>query len=471
MSKKIIALLATIFGVCAFGMANATVVDNMVSPQDSTLLSADEVHVNPGALGDALIAGYYNARNAWDFITIVNTDVQNGVIVKIRFREGMYSNEVLDFVICLSAGDRWTAVLFGDDDPNTKATLMLWDDDTVTAPDRSVFPVDLSTAAGTCITKDMTKEGYFEVIAVRAQAEADFPQNADACYDAATLEDEQNRDPDYDATTAVYTNVGNVLFGTVRIYDISDLDNAIPTYAYNMTAVGDCDVPEDTTVVAFGADGDPTWDTCEDTLDGVNYALTKANLYALYDVESSLLGNSDIIVTMPTKRITLVLDPESRSVFDEDCDGNCSWTDDCEECINVVVWDDEEHSPDSPVCDISPCEINPTIFCLPYEVNYITIGSSGALLDTILEANLDVNNYSLGWVQLSLPDDPNTTATVDRSITRPALAADGSPDVVTYGLPVVGYELGAVLDGTGLAATHMLPLRYDAYVEAAEAED
>lgn len=78
---------------------------------DNTLL----VHLdNNDRLGDAGIFQYYTANGNWQtFIRIINTS-EDGVSVKLRFREAANSREVLDFIVFLSAFDEW----IGWTDPN-----------------------------------------------------------------------------------------------------------------------------------------------------------------------------------------------------------------------------------------------------------------------------------------------------------------------------------------------------------------
>ena len=46
-----------------------------------------------------------------NYFTLVNTDEVNGARVRLRYYEGRGSNEVLDFDVCLSKGDKFTAVI------------------------------------------------------------------------------------------------------------------------------------------------------------------------------------------------------------------------------------------------------------------------------------------------------------------------------------------------------------------------
>lgn len=79
--------------------------------------SAEAVYKNPDGLGQVLIFPYYtvqssgNANNAYNtYISITNTTSQAKVL-KVRFREGRASAEVLDFNLYLSPNDVWVGAV------------------------------------------------------------------------------------------------------------------------------------------------------------------------------------------------------------------------------------------------------------------------------------------------------------------------------------------------------------------------
>ena len=83
--------------------------------------AAEAVMVNPNGLGQVLIYPYYTVRNGYNLggvsaapfntlLSIVNT-TNSTKAVKVRFREGKASAEVLDFNVFLSPYDMWTAAV------------------------------------------------------------------------------------------------------------------------------------------------------------------------------------------------------------------------------------------------------------------------------------------------------------------------------------------------------------------------
>jgi len=131
--------------------------------------TAQAIGVSPTLLGDALIYPYYTVKGSGStayntLLSIVNTTGSTKA-VKIRFREGKASAEVLDFNIFLSPYDMWVAEL---DASATGGVQLFTNDKTCTIP-RVVSGVEFRN---TQYTGDQAKdnslqrlrEGYFEVI-------------------------------------------------------------------------------------------------------------------------------------------------------------------------------------------------------------------------------------------------------------------------------------------------------------------
>jgi len=435
------------------GSAWADQIDGMASSGQAAPVGLNNLHVNPGGLGDALLFGYYNVRNGAAFIRLVNTDPNNGIVGKLRFREAKDSVEVRDFLICLSPSDQWTAWLV---DPTligrpagpalllkgNNAAGLIGDDDTVTVP--SGWD-EVSFAAVTGVTEDDTLEGYFEFIATAAipisREQWDDPVNpfdSDMCKAYAS-------NPDVMVPRGF--DAGMVLMGSVHIFDASNI--LLPTYAYNAAAIANF---ENDTIWPVSTSTDlPVWNSAAAGLTGVNYVLTKNQVFVLYDLETYLSGKTDYIVTLPTKREIL----ENTAIrcryfpncYDEDgnrlvcgtaqADATC-----VRYCTNVelTVWNDEED--DTSKTDFSPVPPGQENE-LCYEVNTIVVGDNAdPILNTDVRAfNVSTAAFDIGWVQMDFMDGDTTV--------------DG---VTSQGMPAVGYQLDDFLGGLG---THMLPLRYN----------
>jgi hypothetical protein len=470
MKKVLLGVLVAMVAALSFSMAQAEQIDGLQTRSGPDLPRGLDVFVNPGDLGDALIGGYYNARGSLDMISLVNTSCDTGVVVKVRFREGKYSNEVLDFFVCLSAGDRWTAWVWGDDDTSTPAHLLVWDDDTPTCPDfGSDNAEDLKysgTGAASCVTADMTKEGYFTVIAVASWADEPGALKTvttdEECCEVVGQGDADGFCVGSNCTTsacdiACLIDADNLLTGTVVIYDVV---GGAAAYAYNMLAMADFrNAPVNNP--GLGLDDPPTFADCQDGLNGVNYILMKDSLVALYDIESCLSGQSDVIISFPSKRQTMtaaVLDPNIQNPFqgNVDTDDDCTWEDACEP-VTVNLWDDEENSPEC-THGFSPSTTTELELC--NEVNYIIVGENAAsLLDTdLLQFKIQMDGFDIGWINFNFTANEAATRVI-------GLPSAATPDCTAAGLPVIGYELGSFIEGF---YGHMLPLRYTSDITVPE---
>jgi hypothetical protein len=449
--KSFFAVLFVAMAIFTFGVAQAAQIDGLVDGAAATGLT---MNVNPGGTGDALIYGYYNARGSFDFIKVVNTSTTQGVAAKVRFREGKNSNEVLDFAICLSPADQWTAWVV-EGGAAAPATLVWWDNDTPTAPDPNGnnlvtdnFAVFVPFAHGgtgalSSVTIDDTKEGYFEIIGGSAWDDDHLVSGPRTVATPAECEEAA-------LTGAIGTvsnvDVPNTLMGNAYIFNIAD---GAGTYAYNATPLANF---RDTSIaISLASDSSPRLDDATDVngngigLDEVNFVLTKNQMYAIYDLQTVLDNQTDIINTFPTKKLSIQLLANNGpfnddATFDavtgeiEDADGRC-------EVVGIRIFDDSENSPTT-TTGFSPGEESVLEKC--DEVSLITVGSTAAsLLDSnLVQFNLNNAGFELGWLIENF-------AGTGRSTTINNATANG--------MPVIGYELQGFVDGY---FTHMLPMKY-----------
>ncbi len=505
LKKGFLTVLLAAMCIIGFGVvAQADQIDGLTNRTAAVVQPTGlNLYVNPGGLGDALIYGYYNARDSWDFIRVINTSLTSGTAAKVRFREGHDSNEVLDFFICLSAGDQWSAWIIGDSGA-APASLYWYDNDTPTYPDpqgnnivtdnmMAIVPLHYSaTGAAAAVSADDTKEGYFEIIGVNSWPDTpgatkliDTPNE---CGSQLGLLAAIVGPPAIPSSPTV--DVPNVLAGNTYIFNTGD---GAGTYAYNATPLANFvlvpivgaglatdDPPRlnnSTDISVAGSDGAGTG------IDEVNYVLTKGVEYFMYDIETFLTGATDLIETFPTKRLTIgaslgnVIPIALNGPFnDRACiapDGaigtsaNADGTGACStivtardealngrcEFIRVTIFDDAENSPTT-TTGFSPGETATLVKCR--EVNVITVGTGASLLNTaLLEFNLNTTGFELGWIGINLEQNAAAANRITFIDTAPLGAGLG--DATAVGLPVIAYELQGFLDGY---FTHMLPARY-----------
>jgi hypothetical protein len=422
--KGFLTVLVVALGVIAFGIAHADQIDAMRTNSGPSLPATQDVYVNPGGLGDFLIYGYYNVRDNRDnYFNIVNTDVSNGVRARIRFKEAADidscggSIEILDFDVCLTPGDVWTGVI---KEVNGNAVLFSPDDDTyvdvgqtrglktVIFPDEFPNGVAFKTSPTVPgVSSDDTLEGYFFAIGMNELI--GVPGN---CGD-------QND---------TLSEVDNVLFGVNYAVDMDNL----ATFAYNASSLGDWD---NSPWITDLTDETPDIDNGQDGIVGVNYALTKSNLYSIYDLEADIAGKTSMIVNFPSRRATC---ENFIDIFDDDR-------------VLITVWDDEEQSPKT-VCEFSPCP--PGIDNnLPFEVNVIDLNNSDIFTSTV-EVPLTIT-FEYGWVNIDLVDAATSNPSPPHQTTMAGTH-------ISYGLPAIGYVAIDIANGR---STHMLTLQYSSDIQ------
>ena len=89
-----------------------TLIATAVAASVMAPISAHAINFSADGTGEVLLYPYYNVNqgNA-TFIGVANTTGEVKVL-KVRFREGVESEDVLDFQVWLSPFDHWTAVMF-----------------------------------------------------------------------------------------------------------------------------------------------------------------------------------------------------------------------------------------------------------------------------------------------------------------------------------------------------------------------
>jgi hypothetical protein len=90
---------------------------------------ADAVHLNPRGTGQVLVFPYYTVNAGNQTLLSVVNQTSAGKAVKLRFREGRNSRDVLNLNVYLAPFDVWTGTLFSQSDtgPNNPAHLTTTD--------------------------------------------------------------------------------------------------------------------------------------------------------------------------------------------------------------------------------------------------------------------------------------------------------------------------------------------------------
>lgn len=403
-----------------------------------------DVHVNPDGLGDTLIYNYFNAREGMGtYFSVVNTSDVSYIRARVRFHEGADivgsacnagSWEILDFDICLTPDDVWTAwVVEGNGGVGTLCSAdthtLIWDGVTsqtfVQAGNGGVnsgvgcvaFKTgDDGAQAG--ITASDTLEGYWTIIGEATQWNVTdtVPMTADT----------YTCDPN-DSTD--HGDVPNVLFGSAFIADLADPTNS-PFYAYNATAIADFN--NIAIQGEFGAGTEfPTLEDGGDLLRGVNYILTKEHTYATYLLDSDF--RTEYILTFPTKRYTQI---------QQGCDTNIFVPD----TVRITKWDLDENPELPSGCSFSPCKENPEDH-IPYELNVITVSKKNATINRIMPseqnvASIIVTPFDRGWIDINFNDTTTNTLGNHRTVADEDTFVQADSSVfTTWGWPMLTLQL------------------------------
>ena len=120
MKKSLIAqsVTAVIAGLGFASAANALVVGPTAAAApavNTTAVAATTLVVNTDGIGHINLVPYYTVQSGYDtYVNIVNTDMASGKAVKVRFRGASNSDDVFDFTLLLSPGDKFAFALTKD---------------------------------------------------------------------------------------------------------------------------------------------------------------------------------------------------------------------------------------------------------------------------------------------------------------------------------------------------------------------
>ncbi len=307
--------------------------------------TAQAVNLNPDGLGQVLIYPYYTTNDGNDtLLSVVNT-TSSAKAVKVRFKEGFNSREVLDFNMYMSAYDVWVAAI---DDNNGTPTLYI-PDSTCTVPylyendsdddgvgEQAFLPYDYqgSNADGGPTTIARAAEGYFEIIEMGTLTgdSAEYathyidddgvqaPEDCQALVDAWTSNPDGYWIDDMDANGRVdvdTTRNSGGLFGGAAIINVQNGT----MYSYDARAIQGYDKSADGNHFAPGnshpnfQDGDQLSATIffgvpqdkavtlyyQRPVDAISAVFMHEFTMNEYNIESDIGAASEWIMTFPTK--------------------------------------------------------------------------------------------------------------------------------------------------------------------------
>lgn len=448
---------------------------------------AHAVYQDPSGMGQALIYPYYTVQAGHNtYVSVVNTQTSGVKVVKVRFREGKNSREVLDFNLYLSPSDVWTgAVIPADAGSATSPGRLITADVSCTNPPIPSTGIDFRNFAysganddklGTGL--DRTREGYIEMIEMGVLSDLVAPGNAavhgstgvptctgltgatvplvTAELGTGTLQGAptggmngtgtlinvaNGQDSGYNAvalsnltTFAVYANIGN---------DNPNFTNADPQSVV---------VANNNTYLA-------NWPaTAAGRVNAVSSVIAHTNVINEYILDTGTKSNTDWVVTFPTKN-RYVTAAAAVSPFT-----NVLTTAGACETIGFGYFNREEAGAAASGVDFSPLPPggDPSSLCWESTVISIRNGSahmpttttaSGVLGSANMTAIAIRSTFQNGWANLSFTGANATTVgmlSAAGSLTKNNLSGIapqlGSQQFL--GLPVVGFMVRTFNNGT-----------------------
>jgi hypothetical protein len=433
------ALYAAIAGVAAIGVAS----------------TAKAVNLSADGLGQVLIYPYYTVRNnasGLPYNTLMSVVNTTGSVkaVKVRFREGRNSVEVLDFNVFLSPYDVWTATISPTADGGGQISTT---DKSCTIPAfTSGVPVPFRTilfeSTDAAVTR--TSEGYFEIFEMSTETgttatKATHVSGVPPCgitETQAALDDAQ-------ATGGLFGGViiVNPAGGGAFSQAATALANFNPNLGYQPAGgptpdYGDAS-PAVSNVIQNGTLYSSLWNSGFDAVTATLLGNAVTNEYVL---DTGTKSQTSWIITMPTKYAYV---NGAGAPFAPFTKAYVSVTGACEPTF-AVVFDREEAAPQIvTINDFSPPTPQapgPTICYEATSINFNggnVFGSANAkTLTTAFSNGWSTFAFNdLGIQTAALPPVHQMTTLGGNTVAFDLAAGTTSIAQVTYyGLPVVGFS-------------------------------
>ncbi len=444
--------------------------------------SAHAVNVDQNGLGQVLLYPVYTAEEGNVTAVHVTNTTNEYKAVKVRFVEGMNSQEVLDFNLYLSPNDVWTggvvqtatgAALVTQDNSCTAGALATEGQPFLTFLFDGSFPIPgVGTRPDSVSSAARTRVGHLEVIEMGVVDPAQVLVTGVTA--GAAIKHGANGVPGNCEAVRTAWNTGGVwlttpnagvsaptggLYGTATVINVE----AGTEFGVEVTALanfsggtvlhrepGD-EAPSlaDSQTTASFANGGSLQFT--NGIDAVSAVLMKESIKNDFAFGAGLNAQTDFVVTFPTKSQYVnnggtlagnvytpapAVDPFTAG-WNVDTSKAC-------ETINVSYYDREERTQQLSVNQISPRPPQAQGIALCYETNVFSIGDSKVIGGEFVRTQLNLDSsFQTGWLNIALTRP--TTATSGRELEgqNPSLGALES----VFGLPAIGFAATAIQNG------------------------
>jgi hypothetical protein len=404
---------------------------------------AQAVSVNPTGLGQVLVYPYYTVKGAAvapfnTLLSIVNT-TNSTKAVKVRFREGKASKEVLDFNIFLSPEDVWTGWL----EPSASGGVKLGTaDKTCTLPAIPAAGVEFRNGdykgdAAEDDTLTRLREGYFEVFEMSTytassttaksakHTSAGVPAACAAITNALALSEAQAPNGGLSGTASLVAPG----VGINASMDATALVNFKAAAFYQNTGTEKPNFADaDQVSVTATANGNSVWASWSFGDDAVTAALDKASIINEFVLDAATKSATDWVVTFPTKHHYVIEDVDVFHPFKSVLGptGSC-------DNVSLTLWNREEGGVTPAGPDFSPSP-SPEGASLCWEANIVTFNGKNVFgsSNTLSVAT----TFESGWAQIGFQGSSVWNGTGNSVVASLPLAANSASLVTQNGLSV-----------------------------------
>ena len=424
--------------------------------------AAEAVMVNPNGLGQVLVYPYYTVRNGYNvggvsaapfntLLSIVNT-TNSTKAVKVRFREGKASVEVLDFNVFLSPYDVWTAAVEPD---GAGGAQIETNDNTCTVPSftKGVGVPFRQTALTDPIgaSADRVTEGYFEVFEMVTYT-AGSTVDVNAKHDATGVPKDCSQVNDTTAQTGINPPAGglsggatiiNVLTGDAFTEDATALTQFTTSATYYNTGSVLPDFVGANPPVGSAVDGTGRIITGAFLTGELasTAALQRTRVINEFVLDKTTASGTDWVLTFPTKHNLVTAKtvvPPFQNILTKT--GSC-------DDIGINLYNREEGPPGStPGSDFSPLPPGQTGPALCWESNILTFSNSN-VLGSGNKYNI-ATAESAGWMNLTFAYAGAINVAATPVGYDPVTGLLFTPSTTFAGLPTIGFAVQTFVNGT-----------------------
>jgi len=261
---------------------------NDVAYQSRFALKAGTI-LNSEGKGDSLIFPYYDVRTIDGNHQITQIQIQNfgeyGIAAKLRVRGWLRGREVFSIDIWIPSSGVWTGTIAISEDGSN--ALLTSSDNVISSYGPNSFSLSNSLSTGSPFSKrnilknknDSTLYGFIEVIG----EEGTSPDSVSGLVGRLAKSDQ---------------DCPNTLTGSALINRVEDG----VSISYDAVAIGNFSRGQGSLFRSIGSLL-PTLATCEDTLDQLEFQLSKCEMRGSYSLDPSTQSQTSIIVTFPTKNL------------------------------------------------------------------------------------------------------------------------------------------------------------------------